>query len=93
MAFSVAEAFPSENPVVVLSTASPYKFPAAVLQALGHSADGDDFTAMDALNGLTAVPVPKNLAALQEKPVLHRDVIPCDRLVDYVRSKIEGGSR
>ena len=92
VAFSVAEAFPSENPVVVLSTASPYKFPAAVLQALGHSADGDDFAAMDALNDLTAVPVPKNLAALREKPVLHRDVIPCDRLVDYVRSKIEGGS-
>jgi hypothetical protein len=47
---------------------------------------------MDALNALTAVPVPKNLASLREKPVLHRDVIPCDRLVDYVRSKMEGDS-
>ena len=92
VAFSVAEDFPSENPVVVLSTASPYKFPAAVLQALGHSSGEDDFAAMDALHALTNLPVPKNLAALREKPVLHRDVVPCDRLVDYVRSKIEGGS-
>ena len=90
VAFSVADAFPGENPTVVLSTASPYKFPAAVLNALGHDAGDDDFAAMDTLHALTAVPVPKNLAALREKPVLHRDVIEREQLLDYVRSKMKG---
>jgi len=88
VAFAVAEDFPSENPVVVLSTASPYKFPAAVLDALDAAVAGDDFAAMDALHALTAVPVPRNLANLREKETLHRDVIDRDALIDYVRSKI-----
>lgn len=90
VAFAVAEDFPSENAVVVLSTASPYKFPAAVLSALDAAVEGDDFAAMDALHALTAVPVPRNLANLREKETLHRDVIDRDALIDYVRSKITG---
>ena len=77
VAFSVADAFVGETPIVVLSTASPYKFPAAVLNALRHDAGEDGFAAMDALHAPTAVPVPKNPAALREKPVLHSDV-RCD---------------
>ena len=77
----------AEGPTVVLSTASPYKFPAAVLSAIGKSCDGDEFAMMDALEDETHVPMPENLRGLKERPVLHRDcVAPADMLA-YVKEK------
>ncbi len=74
------------TPMVVLSTASPYKFPAAVLSALEESSAGDDFAKMDRLQQLTGVAIPKNLQGLQEKPELHTGVLPKDQLLSYVKS-------
>ena len=74
-------------PVVVLSTASPYKFPAAVLSALGQKAGEDEFAVMEELHARTGVPVPKNLAALREKPVRHKDVIGREDMLAYVLEK------
>ena len=75
-------------PVVVLSTASPYKFPAAVLEALGADVPADEFAAMDRLHALTGVPVPQGLATLRQQPVRHRDVIGKDEILDYVLNHI-----
>ena len=72
------------RPMVVLSTASPYKFPAAVLAAIGGQTDGDEFALMERLNGLTGVAIPKNLAGLKEKPELHKTVIGKDEMLDFV---------
>ena len=75
------------GPTVILSTASPYKFPAAVLSALGRDGGEDEFAMMDALEALTGVPMPENLRGLRERPVLHRDcVAPADMLA-YVKAK------
>lgn len=76
-------------PVVVLSTASPYKFPAAVLSALGEEPGDDEFAMMDKLSALTGTPIPKNLATLREKQVRHKDVIDKDAMLDYVLGKIQ----
>ena len=73
--------------MVVLSTASPYKFPAAVLSALGQKAGEDEFAVMEELHARTGVPVPKNLAALREKPVRHKDVIGREDMLAYVLEK------
>ena len=78
----------SDRPLVVLSTASAYKFPAAVLDALGIEPEGDEFRIMEQLQEITGVPMPKNLSGLKEKPVLHRDVIEKDEILDYVLRKI-----
>lgn len=88
VAWSVAEGYESDAPVVVLSTASPYKFPAAVLSAIGGDADGDEFDIMDRLHAMTGVPIPKALAELRQKPVLHRDVISREEMQDYVLGKL-----
>ena len=92
VAWNVAEQYAaagvSSRPVVVLSTASAYKFPAAVLDALGIEPAGDEFRIMEQLQELTGVPMPKNLSGLREKPVLHRDVIEKDEILDYVLRKI-----
>ena len=71
-------------PMVVLSTASPYKFPAAVLSSLEESTETDEFKQMDRLTELTGVPVPGNLQGLQQKKELHTDVIPKDQMHAYV---------
>ena len=81
--------YPEHNPMVVLSTASPYKFPAAVLAALGEDASGDEFERMDKLEMLTAVPMPKNLRGLRERQVRHQDCVCPDCMRQYVLDKAE----
>ena len=73
-----------KRPMVVLSTASPYKFPAAVLTAIGGDTSGDEFTQMERLEEITGVPVPKNLSGLRGKPERHTDVIDKEAMLDYV---------
>ena len=75
-----------KRPMVVLSTASPYKFPAAVLSALEDSCETDEFKQMERLSELTGVPVPGNLQGLQEKQERHTGVIEKEQMLSYVMS-------
>ena len=93
VAWSVAEQLDAElrgtgAPTVVLSTASPYKFPAAVLSALGRSGSDSEFRMMDELAQLSGVPIPGNLSGLEGRPVLHKDVIDKDAMLDYVLAEV-----
>ena len=90
VAWSAAEQMRLEDgaPVVVLSTASPYKFPAAVLGALEGGCDGDEFAMMERLHRLTGTEVPRNLAGLQGRTVRHRDVIDKEQMLDYVLAEV-----
>jgi threonine synthase len=54
-------------PMVVLSTASPFKFPRSVLAALGQAVPENDFEAMQALEACTGHAAPASLAALRTK--------------------------
>ena len=72
----------------MLSTASPFKFPAAVLSALGKPSEGDAFALMDQLSRLTGLDVPPALADLREKEILHHDVIEKTGISDYVKEKL-----
>ena len=71
-------------PMVVLSTASPYKFPAAVLTSLEESDETDEFMQMERLEQLTGVAIPGNLKGLQTRKELHTDVIPKEQMHTYV---------
>ena len=61
--------------MVVLSTASPFKFPRDVLTALGQMAPAGDFAAMAALEAAAGVQAPQSLRALAELPVRFTQVI------------------
>ena len=74
---------------VVLSTASPYKFPAAVLEGLGEKAEGDEFAVMEQLERLTGVPAPKNLCGLRERPVRHTTVLDREEMLPFVLEKAQ----
>ena len=72
------------TPMVVLSTASPYKFPAAVLSAIGGDTSGDEFQQMERLGQITGVAIPKNLSGLQELEELHTGVIAKEEMLSFV---------
>ncbi len=72
------------TPMVVLSTASPFKFPAAVLNAIGGDLNGDEFTQMETLASTTGVPIPRNLAGLRELPEKHTGVIAKEEMLEFV---------
>ena len=70
---------------VCLSTASPYKFSADVLAALGTDVSGlDGFACMDRLQALTGVAAPAQLSGLRDAPVLHTDVCDMDGMTAFV---------
>ena len=75
VAFAVAEKRRTAAPMVVLSTASPYKFPRDVLDALGQPVPESDFAAMQALETATGTAAPDGLRALQTAPVRFTEVI------------------
>jgi threonine synthase len=72
--------------MVVLSTASPYKFPEAVLNAIGETPAGNGFDQMEQLNKVSGVAIPKNLASLRTKKELHTGVIEKDAMPEFVLS-------
>ena len=93
VAFKVAREYQaasqSHNPMVVLSTASPYKFPRDVLTALGAEAPQSDFAAMDGLKALTNVPVPNSLAALRGQQERFNQIIEPSQIGDVAQKVCE----
>ena len=91
VAWNVAQQYkaqtPGHAPVVVLSTASPYKFPAAVMEALGLSAADDQFQAMEDIQHYTGVPMPENLRGLRQRQRLHFDCVAPEEMENYVIEK------
>ena len=86
--WAVAEDYVNQTgdnrPMVVLSPASPYKFPAAVVRAIGETAKGDEFDQLEQLAAVTGVKIPVNLAALRDKPERHTAVIDKEKMLDFV---------
>ena len=86
--WNVAEQYQKETgdqaPMVVLSTASPYKFPAAVLSALEENNDPDEFAKMDRLEALTKIAIPENLATVRYKKELHTAVISKEEMLKSI---------
>ena len=64
-----------QTPALLTSTASPFKFSRAVLEALGRNpGDRDEFILLKELGGLSGVAVPAKLAELKDLPELYPGV-------------------
>lgn len=81
----------TEAPAVVLSTASPYKFSAAVLEALGEELTGSDEGNMNKVREITGAPVPAGLAGIFDRPIMHTDIIEISDMQSYVIEKSDCG--
>lgn len=83
VAWSVAEKYQAsrraeKHPLVVLSTASPYKFNYSVLQSLDVDTAGlGEFQLLDELRRMNDDPIPAGLAGLRKMAVLHEN--SCER--------------
>ncbi len=70
---------------VIASTASPYKFSAAVLEALtGGKEDIDEYEMVDRIAALSDIPVPAALAGLRNKTDRFNDTIDKSEQKQYV---------
>lgn len=76
-----------ERPIVSLATASPYKFSQDVLAALGVE-EKDEWKAMKLLTEYCQDPAPVQLACLEEKEILHKDVISVEQMKVVVKEQI-----
>ena len=72
----------SGNKMLVVSTASPYKFAPAVLSSLGEEVPGDDFDALDKLFAVTKTAIPANLANLRNAEVRFTKVIEPSEMIN-----------
>ena len=73
--------------MLVVSTASPYKFAPAVLSALGAEVPSDGFEAIRALEELTKVKAPEPLVRLREKAVRFSRVVDPAEMEEAVFAK------
>ncbi len=74
----------ASRPCVIVSTASPYKFGGAVLEALGAVTNESGPALMDELAALTGVAAPKPLAGLAGKPVRFDKWVPVAEMKEAV---------
>lgn len=75
-----------DRPTVIASTASPYKFAAAVLPAVTKEpVPEDDFAKVELLSAITGTPIPKPLAELNGLPVLHPACVSKTEMTGFIR--------
>ncbi|MBR5976561.1 MAG: threonine synthase, partial [Clostridia bacterium] len=77
------------TPTVIASTASPYKFPKAVLAALlGSAPDIDEFDMTDKLADYTGTKIPAPLSGLRDRAVRFDTVSEIDGMEAQVYSML-----
>lgn len=76
----------SKNKMLVVSTASPYKFPRAVADSLGLEKASDDFECLENIYEKTLVKIPEAISGLKAENIRFRDVVPPEKMADKVLS-------
>ena len=70
---------------MIVSTASPYKFPQDVLSSLSEDTDGmSAFDMAQRLSDITGMTIPQQIKALETKPVRHDKVVGKDDMRNAV---------
>ena len=72
------------HPIVVVSTASPYKFPQDVLYALTGNDVKDSFKGVKRIHLLTAMKVPDPIKAVRYKPIRFKTTVSAEKMFDEV---------
>ena len=89
VAYVVKEKYKKETkdhkPALVVSTASPFKFPRSICNALELDVSNkDDFEILKLLNEYTNIEIPKNLVGLNNKKILHNNVCDKEKMKDIL---------
>ncbi len=85
VAYYVAQNYETENKKVILSTASPYKFPASVIEGISGKVDvQDEFELFDILFDKTSMPVPDSLKNLKQAKSRFTDKCEKEQMINKV---------
>ena len=74
-------------PMVVLSTASPFKFPQSVLAALGEADGGDAQAQLRRLECVSDTEAPRALSNALTRPARFKDVVAPENMMAYVMER------
>ena len=75
------------TPMVIVSTASPYKFTKDVMTALDAKyADGDAFALQADLERISGIAVPAPIVGLEHRPILHKNVCEKNEIKEVVKN-------
>ncbi len=75
-----------ETTTVIASTASPYKFPVVVVEAVTGQSGLSDFEALTKLHEISGVAVPSAVANLENAQVRHKTTVAADQMQAAVES-------
>ncbi|MPN01367.1 hypothetical protein SDC9_148576 [bioreactor metagenome] len=91
VAYHVGQQFSNRNeqPTVILATATPFKFPETVLNALNVNPGPDEFKNMQKLAEISGSLIPASLCRLNEQPIKHHDVITIQAMEAYVTERLK----
>jgi threonine synthase len=78
------------TPTVIVSTASPYKFPQVVVESLtAVTGKIDDFDLVKQLQDISGTPLPQAVSDLFDAPVLHKTVVAAADMQSAVESYLD----
>lgn len=85
VAMNVFEKIGDKNiPSIILSTASPYKFPQSVYKSITGKKITDPFKAAESLNRETAAEIPEQISKLKDKEIRFTSVCEKDKALDAI---------
>ena len=92
VALTAAEKYIAETgdrtPMVVASTASPYKFASDVCASLGMEKPADDLDALDMLKKATGTEIPYPLCGIAERKIRFTETVKSEQMLDAVKRYI-----
>lgn len=75
-----------KNKSVIISTASPYKFTASVMNALDEKYKGvDDFVLVREMEKLTAIAIPSGIKDIEKREILHNRICEKTKIDEEVK--------
>ena len=69
-----------DTPTIITATASPYKFPQAVLESIAREECKDAFDAAEKLQALTHIEIPAQISALKDAKIRFDEVLDKDQM-------------
>ena len=85
--FDYREKTGDDIPVVIASTASPYKFTRSVLTAIDPGlVSDDDFEMADKLSEISKVPVPSAVTSIRDAKILHNTICTVEDMKNTVKN-------
>ena len=82
-----------KHKTLIVSTASPYKFPTKVLNSIGIDYPGNDFLAMETLEENNQSKIPDKLRELKELPIIHNLLVEKDDIKATIIDLLKGGNK